>query len=197
MGQVLGNNQWEGGEMFFSDACDRVAPDDTPRLSEKWAHSPCCKVSFNGKVWGTSIFLSLPATIWQQICLCNLLNVPQNNPKCSTSSVHVVIIYCSKQHSNFLPSGLILPVVRALLSAVTNRPSSHRAFIRVHSWYFCLVVAFLTMISGPMLFLFHSCDSTIQSGRNQHFFFCKVPNSKYVGLCGPHSLPHNCSTMPL
>lgn len=94
------------------------------------------------------------------------------------------------------PPGLILPIVRILLRAVTNKPLNYCALIRkVCFWCLCSVVAFLTVIPGPVLLC--SGDSAILSDGKQQQFFCKVPNSKYLGLCGLHSLCRNYSVLPL
>lgn len=76
-------------------------------------------------------------------------------------------------------STLILPMVRVLLTGIKNKPPNYSILIiKVYFWCFYSVVAFLTVISGPVLLC--SYNSATPSGRNQKFLFslkCQIVNT--------------------
>ena len=66
--------------------------------------------------------------------------------------VHNSLLFVPRSAVISFLSGLILPTVRVLLMAVTNKPLNYSALIiEICFWCLCSVVTFLTVIPGPTL----------------------------------------------
>ena len=66
--------------------------------------------------------------------------------------VHSSLLFVPRSAVISFLSGLILPTVRVLLMAVTNKPLNYSALIiEICFWCLCSVVTFLTVIPGPTL----------------------------------------------